>query len=84
MDLTRISMYFHRSGMGFNDSGAWVPETLWRPVAPCGGLWRKAVAPIQYHAERKGLAGWWLAGWLDGCMEVVGGLMEVGGITAVT
>ena len=50
--------------------------------APNGNLWRQAVAPIQYHPERRGLAGWqsgrlagwqagrlagwWLAGWLDG------------------
>ena len=25
--------------------------------AGCGGLWQQAVAPIQYHAERRGLAG---------------------------
>ena len=47
--------------------GAWVPGILWRPVAGCGSLWRKGVAPIYYHARSLGLAGWkdgvWQAGW---------------------
>ena len=74
--------------------GAWVPGSLWRPwraVASCGNLWRKAVAPIYYHARSLGLAGWqngvwqagWMAGWLDGWMEGwLDGWMV--GITAVT
>ena len=35
------------------------------PVAGCGGLWRKAVAPIYYHAQSLGLAGGQDGGWLD-------------------
>ena len=56
---------------------------LWRAVASCGSLWRKAVAPIYYHALSLGLAGWqdgvWQAGWMAGWL---GGWMV--GITAVT
>ena len=66
-------------------------DPLWRPVAACGGLWRKAVAPIYYHARSLGLAGWqdgvwqagWMAGWLDGGLTGwLDGWMV--GITAVT
>ena len=42
----------------FSDSGAWVSGLLWQPVAGCGALWQKAVAPTQYHAQSFGLAGW--------------------------
>ena len=38
-------------------------------LAACGSLWRKAVAPIQYHAQSLGLAGWQDGGWLDGWMS---------------
>ena len=66
-------------------------DPLWRPVAACGALWQKAVAPIQYHARSLGLAGWqdgvwqpgWMAGWLDrGLTGWLDGWMV--GITAVT
>ena len=43
--------------------------------ATCGPLWRKAVAPIQYHAQSLWLAGW-MAGWLDGWLA---GWMNGGG-----
>ena len=65
MDFHSFLMDLHRFGRHFNDSGAWVLldagircGALWRPVAGCGGLWQKAVAPIYYHARSLGLAGW--------------------------
>ena len=56
-----------------------MPGGLWRPVAACGGLWQQAVAPLYYHPEASGLAGWldgWMAGWLDGGLA---GWMNGGG-----
>ena len=39
--------------------------------AACVSLRPKAVAPIEYHPQSPGLAGWqdggWLTVWLDGC-----------------
>ena len=49
-------------GKDFNRSGACVP----------GGLWRRAVAPIHYHAQSLG-PGCWMAGWWP-----VGGRMDGG------
>ena len=57
MDFERISMILE---LGCRDS-------LWRPVAACGSLWRIAVAPIYYHARSLGLAGW-----QDGVWQAVG------------
>ena len=66
-------------------------DVLWRPVAGCGGLWQKAVAPLNYHTRSLGLAGWqdgvwqagWMPGWLDGGLPGwLDGVMV--GITAVT
>ena len=75
-------MDLYRFATDFSDSGVWM-------LATCGGLWQKAVAPIQYHARFLGLAGWqdgvWLDGWLDGWMAGwLDGWMELVGTTAVT
>ena len=45
--------------------------SLWRSVAACGGLWQAAAGPYTIPCSVLGagrLAGWWLAGWLDGWM----------------
>ena len=92
-------MDLHGFGRDFSDSGAWVPDPLWRPVAGCGGLWRavaESCGPYILPCSVLGacrlagwcLAGWldgWMAGWLDGWMEGwLDGWMEVVGISAVT
>ena len=68
MDLNGFSSIY----MDLHDlAGIAVIQGLGCPAA-CGALWQKSVAPIQYHAESLGLAGWQagrLAGWLDGWME---------------
>ena len=86
-------------GKDLNDSGAWMPGGLWRPVAGCGGLWQPVaescgtyILPCSVLGACR-LAGWclagwldgWMAGWLDGWMEAwLDGWMEVVGIKVVT
>ena len=64
----------HGFGRDFSDSGAWVPDPLWRPVAGCGALWQpvaESCGPYILQCSVLGacrLAEWCLAGWLDGWM----------------
>ena len=64
--FTWFSIDLHGFGKDFSDSGLGCRDVLWQPVAACGGLWQKAVAPLNYHTRSLGLAGWqdgvWQAG----------------------
>ena len=80
MDLQRIYLDLFGFGRDFSDSGAWVPDPLWRAVAGCGALWR-AVAPCggklwllyttmlgPWSLQAGRMVSGRLAGWLDGWM----------------
>ena len=70
-------MDLHEFLKDFRDFWAWESGALWHPVAPSGTLWHlwRAVAascgPYILPCSVLGagrLAGWRLAGWLDGWM----------------
>ena len=56
--------------MDFSDSGAWMPDLPWRPVAGCGGklwpLYNTMLGPWGWQAGRMVVG--WMAGWRDGWM----------------
>ena len=56
-------MDLHVFGEAFEDSLAWMPDSLWQPVAAERGVWQHAVAPIYYHPAALRLAAS-LNGWL--------------------
>ena len=56
--FTWFSMDLYGFGRDFSDSGLGCRDVLWQPVAACGGLWQKAVAPLYYHTRSLGVAGW--------------------------
>ena len=66
----QVYMDLHGFGKHFSDSGAWVPDPLWQPVAGCGGkLWPLYTTMLGPWGLQ---AGWMVSGrmavWLDGWM----------------